>query len=260
MDVKYWNRVAEHYDEEILDVLANDRNDLLRTRIETFGSGERTASDLGTGIGKFLPVLSEHFGHVYAYDISEVCLKQAQDSCADLPNVEFFRADLSTGSNRMPKVDFVLCVNSLIMPSMSQRRRYFKLIRTHLKKNGHLLLVVPSLESALYSRLRLIEWNLRRGLNCGTAVTAVDNGNRNPNASRLQQGIVNLDHVPTKHYLKEELCATLGDLGFELNEIVKIEYDWMTEFSDPPDWMQEPFPWDWLVTARKAETGVSSQQ
>jgi SAM-dependent methyltransferase len=250
MDVKYWNEVAEHYDRDIFDVLANDKKNLLSSRIHTFGSDEKTASDLGTGIGKFLPMLSENFGHVYAYDISETCLRQAREHCAELSNVEFIRTDLSAGKQRMPKVDFILCVNSLIMPSMSQRAQYLKLIRTHLKQKGHLLLVVPSLESALYSRLRLIEWNVRRGLSYGTAVTAGVNGSRNPNASRLQQGIINLEHVPTKHYLEEELYSTLGDLGFELCEIVKIEYGWKTEFSHPPRWMKAPFPWDWLVTAR----------
>jgi len=251
MDVTYWNDVAENYDREIFDVLAHDSDNLLRSRIMTFGSDEKTASDLGTGIGKFIPVLSENFGHVYAYDISETCLRQAREHCSEISNVEFIKTDLSAGKKRMPRVDFILCVNSLIMPSMSQRAKYLNLIRRHLKQNGHMLLVVPSLESALYSRLRLIEWNVRRGLSYGTAVTAGVNGSRNPNASRLQQGIINLDHIPTKHYLEEELCSTLGDLGFELCEIVKIEYDWMTEFANPPRWMKAPFPWDWLVTARK---------
>jgi SAM-dependent methyltransferase len=251
MDVKYWNEVGGDYDREIFDVLAHDRNNLLRSRIHTFGSREKTASDLGCGIGKFLPMLSENFGHVHAYDISETCLSQARENCAALSNVAFIRTDLSEGKKRIPKVDFVLCVNSLIMPSMSQRSQYLKFIRTHLKQKGHLLLVVPSLESALYSRLRLIEWNVRRGLSYGTAVNAGVNGSRNTIASRLQQGIINLDRVPTKHYLEEELCSTLGDLGFELYEIVKIEYDWKTEFSNPPHWMKAPFPWDWLVTARR---------
>jgi hypothetical protein len=34
---------------------------------------------------------------------------------------------------------------------------------------------------------------------------------------------------------------------------VKLEYGWKTEFSHPPRWMKAPFPWDWLVTARKCK-------
>jgi hypothetical protein len=32
-----------------------------------------------------------------------------------------------------------------------------------------------------------------------------------------------------------------------------MEYDWKTEMEDDqvPDWMGEPFPWDWLVIAKQ---------
>jgi SAM-dependent methyltransferase len=251
MDKKYWNQVAEDHDSEIFDVLAHDNKNLITSRIETLSSVSHSASDLGCGIGKFLPVLSQSFDHVYAYDISERCIEQARENAGELANIEFIRTDLARPLTKMPAVDFILCVNSLIMPSMSHRTRYLRLMRDHLKQNGHLILVVPSLESALYSRMRLIEWNVRRGFNNGTAVRAGTNGSGNPKAVRIQQGIVNLDHIPTKHYLEVELCATLGELGFELYEIVKIDYDWKIEFTNPPRWMKAPYPWDWLVTARK---------
>ena len=153
----------------------------------------------------------------------------------------------------IPKVDFIFCVNSIIMPSMSKRSRYFTSISNHLNDGGHLLLVVPSFESATYSSIRLIEWNQRRGLSYGAAVMAVWNGNNKQKPSHLQQGIVNIDHVPTKHYLKEELCALFQGLNFDLHEIRKIEYGWKTEFCNPPKWMKEPYPWDWLVTAQKRQ-------
>lgn len=64
MDVAYWNKVAKQYDSEIFSVLANDKSNLLRARIEEFASGTKTASDMGCGIGKFLEILSESFRHV----------------------------------------------------------------------------------------------------------------------------------------------------------------------------------------------------
>ncbi|MAG16654.1 MAG: methyltransferase type 11, partial [Phycisphaerae bacterium] len=33
--------------------------------------------------------------------------------------------------------------------------------------------------------------------------------------------------------------------------IDKIEYDWTTEFHNPPRWLGTPLPWDWLFVARK---------
>jgi len=251
MDVKYWNEVAENYDHEIFDVLAHDKNCLITDRIEDFASETKTASDLGCGPGKFLPILSRSFRHVYAYDISEICLEQARDNCSGLSNIDYIMADLSMKKIRMPKVDFVLCINSIIMRSMVKRFRYLRAVSDHLNTGGHMTLVVPSFESAIFSKIRLIETHIRRGVSYGAAVMAVWSANNRQKASHLQQGIVNIDNVPTKHYLKEELSATLRDFGFEIKEVLKIEYGWETEFSDPPHWLKEPYPWDWLVTAQK---------
>ncbi|MEW6602606.1 MAG: class I SAM-dependent methyltransferase [Nitrospirota bacterium] len=251
MDTKYWDRVAEQYDLEIFSVLDNDENRLISTLVQKYASEAKTASDFGCGIGKFLPLLSQSFGRVYAYDISEICLQQARGNCSDLTNIEYVRKDLSKQKLKMPEVDFILCVNSVIMPSISQRSRYFSAVQNHLHPGGHLLLVVPSFESAIYSNIRLIESKQRQGLSYGAAVMAVWNSNNKQKASHLQHGIVNIDHVPTKHFLKEELRALMEDLGFHIHEIKKIEYDWETEFNNPPDWLKGPYPWDWLVTAEK---------
>jgi ubiquinone/menaquinone biosynthesis C-methylase UbiE len=253
MDVAYWNEVAENYEREIFSVLEHDEENLITSRIEKFASGTDTASDLGCGIGKFLPILSRSFSHVYAYDISVKCLQQARENCTELSNVAYIKADMSKKKVKMPKVDFILCVNSIIMPSISQRSRYFRAISRHLKNGGRFVLVVPSFESAIYSKIRMIEWNQRIGLGSGAAVMAVWNSNHKQKAAHLQQGIVNIDDVPTKHYLREELYSVLWDLEFDVHEVIKIEYGWKTEFSNPPSWLKEPFPWDWLVTAQKRQ-------
>ncbi|RJQ45082.1 MAG: class I SAM-dependent methyltransferase [Nitrospiraceae bacterium] len=251
MDATYWNQVAENYTDEIFSVLEHDEENLIAARVEKFASDTGAASDLGCGIGKFLSLLSCNFRHVYAYDISEKCLEQARHNCTEFQNIDYLKVDLAKQTIKIPKVDLALCVNSIIMPSISQRLRYFSTIISHLIPGGHLILVVPSFESAIYSKIRLIEWNQRNGIGNGAAVMAVWNENNKQKASHLQQGIVNIDHVPTKHYLKEELFVLLKDLGLDIHEVLKIEYDWRTEFSDPPHWLKEPFPWDWLVTARK---------
>jgi len=251
MDVAYWDEVAENYEREIFSVLEHDEENLIASRIEKYAAGTNTAADLGCGIGKFLPILSRSFGHVDAYDISEKCLQQARENYTELSNVAYIKADMSKKKVKIPKVDFILCVNSIIMPSISQRSRYFRAISSHLNNGGSLVLVVPSFESAIYSNIRLIEWNRRIGFGSGAAVMAVWNSNNKQKASHLQHGIVNIDHVPTKHYLREELYTVLWDLDFNVHEVVKIEYGWKTEFSNPPSWLKEPYPWDWLVTAQK---------
>jgi hypothetical protein len=67
----------------------------------------------------------------------------------------------------------------------------------------------------------------------------------------ILQGNAEIDNVPTKHYLKEELQLLLANEGFKTTDFQKIEYEWDTEFLNTPKWLKEPKPWDWMVIARK---------
>ena len=67
----------------------------------------------------------------------------------------------------------------------------------------------------------------------------------------LLQGNAEIDNVPTKHYLKEELEILLTQEGFQPMQFSKIEYDWGTEFLKPLKWLNNPKPWDWLVVATR---------
>jgi hypothetical protein len=64
--------------------------------------------------------------------------------------------------------------------------------------------------------------------------------------------VTDIDNVPTKHYLKEELELLLALEGFIVERIEKINYTWKTEFTNPPKWLKEPYPWDWMCVAKKS--------
>jgi len=107
-----------------------------------------------------------------------------------------------------------------------------------------LVLVVPSLESALYSEHVLDYWD----------ETDRKMGKKVPKEKKQGnpfEGTMLLDTTPTKHYLKEELHFMLQNSGFEIEEVNKIEYTWATEFTNPPKWLKAPYPWDWLVVAKR---------
>jgi len=67
----------------------------------------------------------------------------------------------------------------------------------------------------------------------------------------LEQGIRPLQGVRTKHHLKEELLVLLRDHRFDVLSVEKLIQPWTLEFSDPPAWLRDPYPWDWLVLARR---------
>ena len=204
-------------------------------------------------MGSFLPLLSEAFKEVCAYDFSSACLEQAQDAYGYLENVSFQQADLTDETLTLGKTDFAFCCNVAISPSYTVREKIFHNIQRYLNPGGHLMLIVPSLESALYSGFRLFDWNLKAGYAPSNAIRCGFECDSVPTAKRYQ-GIIDIEKVPTKHYLKEELVVLLSDMQMTVKMVEKIEYDWSTEFSDPPSWMKSPYPWDWLVVAQKASS------
>jgi len=250
MDKSYWNRMGKNYRDEIFSVSESDKCKVIEKHLKKFSGRNKIAADFGCGIGGFLPMLSENFKKVYAIDFSLSCLHKAKSLYGHLDNVSFHCADLTAPKVPLPKVDFILCVNAVITSSLTKRTGILKNIAAQLKKDGHLFLVVPSLESILFANFRLIDWNLRDGMLPAAAVVGdFDKSTLSP--VQVHQGIIEIDHVPTKHYLKEELTAIMEDLNFKIRLIAKVEYGWDVEFNSPPAWMKAPYPWDWLVVAKK---------
>jgi SAM-dependent methyltransferase len=250
MNKSYWNKMGRNYRDEIFSVSESDKSKIIKRALRKYAKPGSIAADFGCGIGGFVGMLAEHFKKVLAIDFSKSCLEKAKSIYSDLDNVSFHCADLTKSKLSFPKVDSILCVNAVITSSLAKRIAIFKNLSVHVKKGGYLFLVVPSLESAIYTNFRLIQWNLDDGMSPALAAVSGMDKPQSPTAC-LYQGIVEIDKVPTKHYLKEELTATLEDLKFDVVSFSKVEYGWDTEFDSPPAWMKAPYPWDWLVVAKR---------
>ena len=248
MDKKYWEKVALDHGNEIFDVFGNDQTGLIRSRIVQFASPEKTALDLGCAIGRWLPVLSSSFKKVYAVDIAKKYIETARENHEHLRNIEFIRADITNKKGRMPVSDFVICINAILTSSLKKRTVFFKVLADSVKKGGDMILVVPSLESILYSEFVGKKWKLDRGRPSSSFKAA----KASKKFQALIQGLYEIDNVPTKHYLREELIVLLTKEGFEVNEIQKVQYTWKTEFHDAPAGLSKiPSPWDWMVLCKK---------
>lgn len=250
MNKAYWNKIGKNYRDEIFSVADGDKGRVIEKLLKKYSGRNKVAADFGCGIGGFVPMLSKQFKKVYAIDFSRTCLQKAKSIYEYLDNVSFHCADLTAGKLSIPQVDFILCVNAVITSSLAKRISIFKNLSAYIKKDGHLFLVVPSVESALLTHHRLIQWNLKDRMSPAAAVVSGFDGTK-LSAACLHQGVVAIDKVPTKHYLKEELTATLEEMNFHVLSIQKVEYGWETEFNGPPKWMKSPYPWDWLVMAQK---------
>jgi SAM-dependent methyltransferase len=246
MKRSYWEKIAPSYSDEIFDVLANDKKKIIRSVIEKISSSHKTVMDIGCAVGKWLPVLSPLFKKVYAVDISEKNLQIAKRTHAGLKNVEYLRVDMS-GRKKLPPCDVAICINAILTSSLKDRTIFFRSLPGCLKPNGRLILTVPSLESYMLTSIIANQWKID---------PAVFSEELSPQKARskwqhIKQGNADIDNVPTKHYLKEELQLLLTRERLVPENFHKIEYKWDTEFLKPPKWLKEPKPWDWMVVAVK---------
>jgi ubiquinone/menaquinone biosynthesis C-methylase UbiE len=247
MNRHYWEKIAPKYNDEIFDVLRNDRKGLIVSAVRKFASPQNTVMDIGCAIGKWLPVLSPLFKKVVAVDISAKNLEIAKTLYPLLKNVSYRRADMSSPRLSLPRTDFAICINAILTDSVKKRDLFLKNVSGCLKKGGNVIIVVPSLESWLHTRIVQRHWKIDKTL--FAEKTSVSRSAKK--YQNIQDGNADIDQVPTKHYLKEELQLLLSVAGFHAHTFRKIEYTWDTEFVKPPDWLKDPYPWDWMVVAEK---------
>lgn len=247
MDRHYWERIAPNYHEEIFDVLQNDTSGKIVNAIEEVASKEKTVMDIGCAIGKWIPLLATAFKQVVATDISAINLDIAKKKCKDYPNVDYQRMDMSANTLTVTPCDVAVCINAILTDNLKKRINFFQSLDLCLHKGGTLILVVPSLESKLYANIIANRWNVddenKEKIESVEKAFAL--------AQNIKQGVTDIDNVPTKHYLEEELELLLKLEGFTVDCIEKINYTWDTEFHSAPKWLQEPYPWDWMCVARK---------
>jgi SAM-dependent methyltransferase len=249
MNRNYWERIAPGYEEEIFDVLRNDKKSLISSAIRRLASRDKTVLDAGCAVGKWIPVLAPRFKKVIAADISSKNLVIAQKTYPSYANVDFLRADFSSPRVKIPKCDVAVCINAILTDSQKKRDIFFDNLHSSIRKGGHLVLVVPSLESWLLTRIIQRKWKIDRKLfeervSGKVAIRRYRN---------IQEGNAEIDSVFTKHYLCEELYLLLQQKGFSVADCRKIEYEWTTEFVKPPGWLSRPRPWDWLIIAKKGK-------
>ena len=165
MDRKYWekNRLPGT-SEEIFDVLQNDLKGIIRSAIRKTSSTSKTVLDAGCAVGKWLPLLSPLFKTVIATDISAKEFDNCKKIHPHLANVEYQRLDLSRNGIKLPKTDVVICINAILTDLLKKRNVFFHNISRCLNKNGYLVLVVPSLESWLLTRIIQNKWKIDRDL------------------------------------------------------------------------------------------------
>ncbi len=245
MNERDWDAVAATFEEDIFSVPEHDRKKKILKCVERYAGKGKTAGDIGCGIGRTVPMLAERFALVHAMDLSGECLSMAERRNARFHNVEYHHADLARPLPFAP-VDLALCINVLLAASPAKRKAMLANVCAAVKPGGHLLMVTPSLESALYCSHRLVQLHEGRGMK-----PAVAQRKAARETTKLDMGIVVLNGTATKHHLKEELADLLHGQGMEVLEINKIQYPWAYALEEAPADMAPPMPWNWMAVAER---------
>lgn len=245
---KHWDKIAPSYNDEIFDVFKSDKDGKLVRYLDQYASASDSAIDFGCGTGKALTLLSPRFKSVMAVDISGECLATAKGR--GYANVSYKRADLASKKVKLPESDFVFCCNVVMLPEIARNENMFSNIQKSLKPGGIAMIVVPSTDSMLYAAWRMIDWYRKEKVDVAD-IPASELAYFSGSKRDLLQGIIRIDGVPTKHYSGSELQVLMERAGLSVVKLEQLNYDWDSEFSEPPNWMKAPYPWDWLIICKR---------
>jgi SAM-dependent methyltransferase len=250
-DKAQWNKVAVEYDEKVFNVFKNDKKNKLKRYIRKYANKNNAAIDFGCGVGKALPLLAPFFKEIIGLDVSKNCIAVAKNS--PYKNVRFKEVDLAAKEIKVTAVDFAFCCNVAMSDDNQRNLNIIHNVLNSLNKNGVALFVLPSMESASLAAWRLVSWYDKEGVDLNDIPKKDLSHMSISHQKQINEGIVMIDGVPTKHYLIQELYSIFNSGDFALQKLDQLEYGWDTEFEAPPKWMQAPYPFDWIVEVKRVK-------
>ncbi|MBS3167475.1 class I SAM-dependent methyltransferase [Candidatus Woesearchaeota archaeon] len=245
MQQKDWDRISKNYYPEIISPLSKGVKNPLYKEIAQLKFTDY-AIDLGTGLGRLLPILSKKFKTVTALDYSEGMLNHAKKYSK--PNITFVKGDIRNLKDFYNKFNLAVAINSIIMPSSKEIDKSFREVFKILKKQGKFIGIFPSMESFLYYGFLTFQSELRFN-----------------SESKAKQSTIYLTDSKKFDYLfgtydlngkqkalyEFELILRLKKAGFKNIKIQKVVYPWK-EIKDAGFGNFKKFPelWDWIVIAK----------
>lgn len=245
-----WSRAAEGYEQEFIDPdLPGVRNPLRDALAALAGPADKTAADLGCGIGPLLPFLAKHFREVWAVDFAEGMLARAKERCRGLANVHFLRGNLTDLRDLEGALDVAVAVNSLVMPDLGDLEAALRAAHAALKPGGHFLGIVPAMDAVHYFTMLLLDRARESGM---------------PQEKARQNAAHHAEHdfydfafghfrykgLDQHFWQPFEVRYRLGRAGFRRVRLAKVLLAW-EQFGCARDLGGLPPPWDWFFQAQR---------
>lgn len=243
-----WSDIADRYEQEFVDPYRRTRrNPLLQALDAIPDTQQKTAIDLGCGIGPLLPILAERFARVIAVDFAPGMLDRSRQRCEGLGNIEFLQRDLSQLHDLIGKVDVACAVNSLVMPQVEIIERVLTMVHTILKPQGVFLGIVPAMDALHYHTMLLVDRARRTGMPEPMARQNAAEYAEHP-LYDFAFGDFRYSGLEQHFWQPFEIPYRLRRAGFRKVRKSRLKLDW-NQFACAKDLRQYPAPWDWFFHA-----------
>lgn len=264
-NTRYWERVADEYDEEIMDTLTEDTGKVLRKRVRDCcrklrrAKSTLTALDAGCGAGKWLTFLGSVADDLLAIDCAPKLVERAKIAYGPPGSVtttgrprarcRFAVVDLTQDvPGEVYRHDLVVSANVLIAPDRVVCEAILAATLKRVERGGFLVLLVPSHESAravanAYMRHRLPKKKLGRSERHRDFTPL--------NAPDVEAMVWKRWSVRTQTYSLAALRGMLDVEGYEVERVQRVDYAWDTEIDDVRIPKKATRPYDWLAVVRR---------
>lgn len=249
MEKQDWDRIAGQFTDRVFQITDHDTGGVILKTAGRLGGKRKHAGDFGCGAGSVTRLLADHFGQVTGLDQAAGLVREAERGTA-ADNVTYVEADLTRTRPLGFRFDVSFCVNVLIHPNHDVRENIARTVAAHTRPGAPAVFVVPSMESILRTFQTVLDCQVRSGAGRKVALRSIARQAEEEIESVID-GIVSVGDSSTKHFLSDELSAFLGETGFDLQAMERVEYPWAEEIDNPPRRLGPPTPWDWLAECRR---------
>jgi SAM-dependent methyltransferase len=208
---------------------------------------EKTAADLGCGVGPLLPFLARNFGRVLAVDFAEGMLARARERCPGMANVEFHPCGLTDLGELRGAVDVAVAVNSLVLPDVGELEKALAEIRATLRPGGRFVGVVPAMDAVHYFTMLLLDRARLAGMPPDKARQNAAHHAEHP-LYDFAFGEFRYQGLEQHFWQPFEIPYRLKRAGFRRVRLAKVRLTWQ-QFGCPRDLLGQEPPWDWFFHA-----------
>ncbi len=229
MSQQGWNRLASEFEESVCDITVSSGDQLAELVDAIPNIRGQTLVDAGCGIGSFTKRFGPGFRKVIAFDFASAMVRRARSRCRKLAHVTWRTLPLENAGPKLGAVGhLVACLNVITSPRAVLRSRQWDSVVQLVKPEGHLLLVVPSLESARHVAEQSSDAFEGQ-------VDAVDD-------------LVCRCETDQKHFTRREFRRALVSRGMKVINLRRIHYPWIDDGLEASS--AKP-PWDWVCLSQK---------